>query len=123
MATRTKTRTRSRHKPRRNMKPRITYVNDYPWIQYRYWMPDLLCWILGFTIIRSQCFICGYQTTIWKWLWGDHVTRGHRQHRAYVAQHEHKTMRYQPMTWCYPAANYRAYKEWRARQHSQNGLG
>lgn len=95
---------------------RTTYDNQYPWLLYRYSLPDVVAWCLGVARIRVECMICGKQEGRWLRLWITRPEVGQRIRRQIIEQHEHREMRWAPYAWERPHANHLAWFRWRERQ-------
>ena len=91
---------------------RTTYDQDAPWLTYRYLIPDAFAWALGWCVVRTECAICGEHQHRVIGTWGK-SRPNHPARQAWLEQHQHRQLRWQPQYWVMPFANPQAWREWR----------
>ena len=99
---------------------RSTHDIDAPWIAYHYWMPDWLCWAIGFAVVQTECAICGEKRQVWKRLWWARPAAAVAKRKARLEAHQHRRLAYQPLYWFWPMENHQAWRRWRSDQASHN---
>jgi len=79
--------------------PKVTIDRDYSWLVYRYLIPDAFAWLLGFTVIRVWCAVCGARRLLWLPLWWRAPALGEAKRAALVQEHQHPRMSPHPQYW------------------------
>lgn len=99
---------------------RTTYDKSHPWLLYHYRTPDALAWALGFSVIQTECLICGAREWGVLRVWCADPEVGKQKRLRIVEQHRHGRLRWQPLYWRHPMGNYGGWREWQEEQHHRN---
>lgn len=95
---------------------RTTYDKTSPWVMYRYLIPDALAWLIGFSLVRTQCLICGTIERHWLRVWRADSRVGQRIRLRTIERHQHGNLRYNPSLWVLPRGNPAGWREWVAKE-------